>query len=156
MPGFTASGSTPAGSLPAATITENPGGDPVTLTRSQARTIKIGAASRAFTAPNPGYWDMTNSKKPVGLKDPNSTLDITFDWSDWLADIGGALIAQFEIIPGGGVVVASKPPAEAGKLATVVLAGGETGEAPITCRITTDTVPPLVEDRTVTLRLEER
>lgn len=127
------------------------------LNRSAARTIKVGAANRAFTAPSPGYWDMTNAKKPKGIKDPNATLDFTFDWSDWLADLGtGVLIASHEFLPGGGAVAVATPPADEGKFATVVLAAGSGGEVALTCRITTDTTPALIEDRTVYLIIEER
>lgn len=157
MPGFSSTGSDPTGSLPSiANTTPAPGGDPVPFTRSAARTIKVGAAARAFTAPTPGYWDMTNPKKPRGIKDPNATLDFTFDWSEWLSDLGSALIGAIEWLPGGGAQIVANPPADEGKFATVVLAAGTGGEVPLTCRITTDTVPPLVEDRTVYLTIEDR
>lgn len=124
--------------------------------RSAVRTIQVSATSRTFIVGTPGYWDATNAKKPKGLKDPDGTLDITLDWKPWLDDIGGVPIASIEWFPSNGVAVVSNPPAIEGRYATVVLTGGEPGDAPIGCRITTDSVPPLTEDRTVILVIEER
>jgi len=100
------------------------------------------------------HWQ-ASSAGPVGAKDPNSTIDIPFDWSAWLADIGGAKLSQVEFFLGGGLVDEGKVPTLSGGV--MFVSGGDPGtSATITCRITTATVPPRVEDRTVVLQIREQ
>jgi hypothetical protein len=121
---------------------------------SAARTIAVQAAPGAFTVPTSGFWTTTDPKKPRGVKDPDSTVDVSFDWADWLNDISDAA-ATFVFEVGGGLSIVGDQPT--GSLATVFVSGGTVGElAPITCRITSASVPPRVEDRTVYLSIEER
>ncbi len=36
-----------------------------------------------------GTWDTSNPLKPWAIFDPNAVRDVPFDWSAWIADIGG-------------------------------------------------------------------
>lgn len=128
-------------------------GLPMSFTPSVARRIKVGASTRAFSTTLPGYWDLTNPKKPKGLKDPSAQLDVTFDWSDWLTDCADT-IAAVEWVLGG--TLQNEGAALATALATIFVSGGVTGEAEVTCRITTNSTPPRIEDRTVFLLIENR
>lgn len=68
-------------------------------------------------------------------KDPNSVLDYTVDWTQWLARIADVIVTV-EWIPGPGVEVVSSSNTSA--TATVWLRGGVDGEESyVTCRITT-------------------
>lgn len=118
---------------------------------SVTRTLVIQAATRTFTAG--AFWDLTDPAKPSGVKDPDATLDITFDWSQILADMGNDTIASTLFILGGGLTEAGTVPA--GALQSVLVSAGSIGtEATITCRITTASVPPRIDDRTVYLSIE--
>lgn len=128
------------------------GGD-LTYTPSTVRTVKVQPGTRAFTAAG-DFWDMTNPKQPRGLKDPNSTIDISIDWSDWLADAQDAGTSYAWTLTGG---VTQAGAGVLGNVSTVFISGGTAGLlATLTCRITTASTPPRIEDRTVTLNLEDR
>lgn len=129
-------------------------GGPMNFTPSAARTIKVKADGSAFSAPTPGYWNIQDPKKPYGLKDPDETIDISFDWSDWLGDAQDALLsAVFEL--GAGL---QNVGFEAnGNVATVFISGGVLpAKLPITCRIVTASVPARTADRTVFVLIEDR
>lgn len=128
------------------------GGD-IVLTPSAARTVNVQATDRAFTVAAPGFWNMANAKKPKGIKDANSTTDISFNWSAWLTDCADT-IAEVEFEVTGGLTKVQTVPVDG--LCTVVVSGGTAGTALVTCRITTNSSPPRVEDRTVELTIEER
>lgn len=120
----------------------------MSFTPSASRTIRVKAASMTFDGG--AFWNLSNPKIPIGTKDPDATIDITFDWSDVLTDIADTINrADFilkTLVDGGSMAV--------GNLATVfVSAGALTGVEPITCRITTNSVPPRVEERTVNLSM---
>jgi hypothetical protein len=122
---------------------------PPTFTRSTSRTIIVGEVPGSFSQDG-GFWNLTNPKKPTGSIDPNSTIDITFDWTKVLADIDAGIDdIVFDIVglTAGGAY-------GTGAFATIFVSN-VTGPASITCRITTDSVPPRIEDRTVFLTVEQ-
>lgn len=129
-------------------------GGPMNFTPSAARTIKVKADGSAFSAPTPGYWNVQDPKKPYGLKDPDETLDVSFDWDDWLGDAQDSLLsATFEI----GVGFQNVGFQVLGSVATVFISGGLAGaKLPVTCRIVTASVPARTADRTVSLLIEDR
>lgn len=119
---------------------------------SAARTVRILPGRSAFAVGS--HWTLSTAG-PVGPKDPNSTIDIPFDWSAWLADIGGAQLAKVEFFLSGGLQEEGVIPSLAG--ATILVSGGTAkGTATITCRITTATAQARIDDRTVVLQLGEQ
>ena len=92
-------------------------------------------------------------------KDPDATLDYSFDWSDWLALNGGDQIASVEFNVDQTLTIVSE--GFDGATATVWLSGGvKPASGPnklrVTCRITTNNAPPRVDDRSVFLKIVER
>jgi len=87
------------------------------------------------------------------LKDPDATLDYKFDWSDWLET--GEEISTFSlIVPTGLTEVSSSNDNDS---VTVWLSGGTAGLTyGVTCRITTDSFPTRIEDRTMKFIVVER
>lgn len=119
---------------------------------SVSRQVRILPGRLAFAVGS--HWTL-GTAGPVGSKDPNSAIDIPFDWSEWLADIGNPALAKIEFLLGGGLESDGVVPNAKG--GTVVVSGGSIREAgTVTCRITTDTVPPRIEDRTVVLQMREQ
>lgn len=115
------------------------------FTPSSARTIFVEATSPVFTGSK--WWNLTDSKKPRGLKDPEATIDITFDWSDWLNDISPAVISDVTFTPTG---VNSVNTFFNGTTATVFISGGVLNvAATVACKIITNTTPPRTDERTV-------
>lgn len=120
------------------------------FTPSVSRTIFVKATGREFAGGK--FWDLTDPKRPHGIKDPESTIDITFDWSDWLADMGSntkideVTFLVFGVENAGSFATNGK--------ATIFVSGGSALQATITCRIKTNTVPRRIDDRTVTLDIE--
>lgn len=133
-------------------VDENP---PMSFTPSAARTVMVNATRRTFTATG-DFWSLTDPKKPIGLKDPDATTDFTFDWTEWLTDV------QDQIAPNGAVFLVNEGLVEeastvVGTKCTVFLSGGTISKtALLVCRITTVSVPPRTEDRTVALTIEAR
>lgn len=116
-----------------------------TFTPSAARTIFVQSASPVFTGSK--WWNLADSKKPRGLKDPDATIDITFDWSDWLNDISPAIISDvtFTVVGSDNVNTFHD-----GTTATVFLSGGVVGAAStVACKIQTNTTPARTDERTV-------
>ena len=149
MTAFAPTASTPTGALPKPVTTEQPD---MSFTPSTARTITVQADSAAFAA-GP-FWKMDNPKQPLGLKDPNSTTDYTFDWAPWLTD-AGASIDSFSFELGTGLVKAGED--RTGAKVTIFVSGGTPGaKLPVTCRIKTLDTPFRIEDRTVYLLIEDR
>jgi hypothetical protein len=118
---------------------------------STARTINIMAVTPVFTGGK--YWNFTDPKKPRGTKDPDSTIDITFNWSDWLADIGSATISDVTFTLFGVDSVGSFSD---GVKTTVFVTGGTDGSsAQVACKITTNTTPSRTDERTIYLDIGE-
>lgn len=85
-------------------------------------------------------------------KDPNATLDYTFDWSEYLALINDSLANAEWIVTPGLVVETQTFNATAAK---AFVSGGEVDtEEALTCRITT--TGGRIDDRTVYLKIRER
>ncbi len=109
------------------------------------------------------YWG-NNAEKPTGIKDPNATLDISFDWTDWLGEMGDTISGHQIIIESPMTVVSHT---QIGGVVTIFLSGGVVGGGsgvgadskpayPVTCRVTTNSTPPRIDDRTVYIRIQER
>jgi hypothetical protein len=129
-------------------------GGAMSFTPSAARTVTVQPDKLAFTAGS--FWNMDDPKKPRGLKDPDDTIDIPFDWGPWLADVGNDIIATRQFFVDGGLV--NEGDTATDTVATVFVSAGDSGSSPtsITCRITTASVPARIADRTVYLTIEER
>jgi hypothetical protein len=117
------------------------------FTPSLARTISVQAVSPVFTGGK--WWTLSDPKKPRAAKDPDATIDITFDWSAWLDDIGSVTISDVTFTLNG---VSSVGTFSDGIKTTVFVAGGTSGSAAtVACKITTLTTPPRTDERTIYL-----
>jgi hypothetical protein len=115
------------------------------FTPSIARTINVQATSPIFTGGK--WWTLTDPKKPRGMKDPDAVIDITFDWSNWLDDIGSVDISDVTFTLNG---VSSVGSFTDGSKVTVFISGGVAGSAAtVACKIKTLTVPSRTDERTV-------
>ena len=109
------------------------------------------SASPVFTGGK--WWNLTDARKPRGVKDPDATIDITFDWSDWLKDIGSVAISDVSFTLMG---VNSTGIFHDDTKTTVFVTGGTPGiAATVACRITTDTSPSRTDERTVYLDITD-
>lgn len=89
---------------------------------------------------------------PSIKKDPDATLDYTFDWSAWLASAGDS-IADVAWTADTGLTIESQT--HTTQTATAVVSGGAAGSVlGLTCRITT--AGGRVDERTMKLRIIER
>ena len=87
------------------------------------------------------------------LKDPDAILDYKFDWSNWLES--GEIIASHTMTVDTGITKVSSSNDD--DSVTVWLSGGTAGgRYNVTCRITTDTLPARVEDRTMRILVVQR
>lgn len=114
---------------------------------SLARTIRVLPAPSTFESG--GYWDMTDPKRPAGLKRQGGALDFSMDWAPWLDEIG-AEVSGFAFFTDLNVLATE----QRGKVFSIFVDGGVPGLRPITCRVTT-TAPVLIEDRTIYLLITE-
>jgi len=88
------------------------------------------------------------------VKDPDATLDYVFDWDDWLTPLVDTIASVEFVLSDGLTSVAESSTATT---ATIFVSGGVAGEVEeITCRITTNSTPPRVDDRTAFLTINER
>lgn len=126
---------------------------PVNFSPSVSRTIKILVGKIPYDVGT--FWTISGITGPVGVKDPNATIDIHFDWTQWLGDIGNVQLADVFFILGGGLE--SQGAVATGSGGTVFVSGGVLNtDCTITCRITTNTVPARIEDRTAVLRIRDQ
>ena len=87
-------------------------------------------------------------------KDPNATVDYKVDWTAWLATVSDAIASVAWSATGGLVVEDDLFTANS---ATAFVSGGTLDEvATLTCRITTSSVPPRVDDRTLSIKIVSR
>ena len=87
------------------------------------------------------------------LKDPNAKLDYKFDWSEWLET--AETITSYSLVVDTGITEFSSSNDD--DSVTVWLTGGTAGLTyQVTCRITTDSNPTRIEDRTMTFHVVER
>lgn len=119
------------------------------FTRSKTRTIKIKAAPLTFEGS--AFWKLTDPRKPFGSIDKDATIDISFDWTEVLADIADT-IAQVDF---NLVGLVSKGGFSADGIATVFVST-PTSKPSITCHITTNSNPARIEERTVFLTIEDQ
>lgn len=121
------------------------------FTPSVSRTIAVQATSPVFTGGK--WWTLTDAKRPRGLKDPDSIIDITFDWSSWLDDIGSVTISDVTFTLNG---LSSAGTFSDGTKTTVFVSGGTAGTAAaVSCKIKTFTNPPRTDERTVYIDIAE-
>lgn len=124
------------------------------FTRSLARTIKVKPAPQMFEG-GP-FWNTSNKTRPVGTIDKDETIDVSFDLTEVLADIADT-VKKIDFDLAGLTSVGGY---FTGAVATVfvsnaVAVGG--GKNPsITCRMTTNSTPPRIEDWTVELKIEDQ
>lgn len=122
----------------------------ISFTASAARTVTINTGAKPFAAGD--LWNMAEPKKPKSTKDTDATLDYTFNWTPWLLDAVDTILSH-EIVVTEGLEVEGS--AVNGSSVTVFVKGGNPSKrASITCRITTRSVPPRKEDRTIYLDIE--
>ncbi len=127
---------------------------PMSFTPSPTRTVtvQINTPRRPFGAGS--FWSMANPRKPKGAKDPSAIIDITFDWTEYLADTGDTIVAVEFALTGGLVQVGKW--VTAGTRCTILLSGGNDGEtAGVACHITLSSAPVRVDERTVYLDIEQ-
>ena len=87
------------------------------------------------------------------LKDPDAILDYKFDWSEWLE--AGEIIAVHAVTVDTGITKVSSSNDD--DSVTVWLSGGTAGGSyNVACRITSDTLPARVEDRTIRILAVQR
>jgi len=99
-------------------------------------------------------FDFTNPLRPWIYKDPDATLDYSWDWSQWLTEAADTYLSHTIIITGnGGVTMNSSR--EASGVVTAILTGGVPHKnSKVTCRLTT--VGGRIEDRTMVLKVTNR
>ena len=125
-------------------------GLPMSFTPSAARTVTVEPGVKPFSAGT--LWTMTDPKKPRSSKDGDSTVDYSFNWTPWLADVVDS-ISTHEILLSDGLVNQGSS-VVGGKVTVFVSGGAPSKRESITCRITTISSPPRVEDRTIFLDIE--
>lgn len=70
-------------------------------------------------------------------KQPGETISYPVDYTDWLAERPGNAIASYSVAADSGITIAAH--SRVGKIITVLLAGGTTGQNyKITITVTTD------------------
>jgi Carbohydrate esterase, sialic acid-specific acetylesterase len=116
---------------------------------SAVRTIRPLAGSNRFSGGE--FWDLSDPTHPVGIKDPDSVIDIPFDWADVLGDIKDNIASVVFTLAG----VTSAGTNASGTLTTIFVAGKTAADATVSARITTSSLPARVFDRTVYLTFKE-
>ncbi|MGB9108994.1 MAG: hypothetical protein WCC39_09930, partial [Telluria sp.] len=117
----------------------------IAFTPSVVRTIRPLAGSNRFGGGE--FWDLSDPTKPIGIKDPDSVIDIPFEWADVLGDIKDGVSSIVFTLAG----VTSAGTNAAGTLTTVIVSGKTAQDAVISARMTTSSTPARVFDRTVYL-----
>lgn len=126
----------------------------MSFTPSTARTVKVQADGNAFTQDGK-FWDMSNPKQPRGLKDPDGTIDVSINWTAWLADCQDTAAAYSWTVDNGAIMVGDDD--DGTGTATLFINGGTLGgNVAVKCRMTTSSTPPRVDERTVYLTIENR
>lgn len=104
-------------------------------------------------------YNVTNPDKPTIVKDPDAVLDYTFDWTDYLADIGDTIL-DASVILASGIALDTAGHGPNGFTFTsqkviVWISGGTVGSKyQVTCRITT--TGGRIDDRSIYLKIKER
>lgn len=101
----------------------------------------------------PDYLDGATGGVHMPPKDPDAVVDYDFDWTSWLQ--APEVIASFVIVAATGIVVDSSQ--NLTPKVRVWLSGGTPGiEYSVACKITTDSVPARVDERTMIIQVDER
>lgn len=89
-------------------------------------------------------------------KDPNATLDYTFDWTAWLAAVSDAIVSYSVAIDSPPDAVLTKDSdSRSGNVITAWLSGGTVGQTyTVRCRI--NTTGGRIDDRSFSLTISER
>jgi hypothetical protein len=96
-------------------------------------------------------FDLTVPGRPTIAKDPQATLDYSWDWLPWLSEIGDA-IAGFSVTSAGITVESAS---RIGGIVTAWVSGGTVGRTyGLTCRIDTD--GGRRDERTIYLQVRDR
>lgn len=86
-------------------------------------------------------------------KDPDATLDYSFDWSSWLED--GETIASQTVTVDSDLTEDSISASDSA--VTVWVSGGTAGQRySIACKITTDNNPARIDERTIYIQVKEQ
>lgn len=95
---------------------------------------------------------ISDSGKATILKDPNATLDYTWDWTLWLDDIVDTISAKVVTVDSPLVLVSSNI---VGKKVVAFISGGVAGATyKAVCEITT--AGGRIDDRTIYIKIKER
>lgn len=87
------------------------------------------------------------------VKDPSARLDYSWDWSDWLADVGDTISSATVAVPDG--LAADGAPVVGGSTVTQRVSGGTLdGVYRMVCQITT--AGGLVDERSIFLTISDR
>lgn len=131
------------------TTADQTGGTTPSFTRSASRIVKAKAAPQSVEGGS--FWTRGSNNRLEGRIDPNATIDVTFDWTEVLADIQDTIASvQFDLVG-----LTNKGGFPDGVFATIFVSNA-TASPSITCRITTASTPPRVEDRTVYFKVEQQ
>ena len=94
------------------------------------------------------------SAKATIVKDPDAVLDYTFDWTEWLDALADTL-ADHQVIAEAGLTLETS--SIVGKKVVAWLSGGTEGTTyRVTCRVTTASSPPRIDDRSIFVKIKER
>jgi hypothetical protein len=92
---------------------------------------------------------MRDSEGPWLLKDPDATLDYTFDWAEWLG--GDTISSAVVTVTGGNKGATSNTPSAV----TVWVSGGTAGQTiTVACKITTSA--GRIDERSFRLKVRAR
>jgi hypothetical protein len=89
---------------------------------------------------------------PIRFKDPQAVLDYSFNWSDWLSEIGDTIASSTWTIPDG---ITSVSQSNTTTRATVILSGGTSGTQ-YTIRNHITTAGGKQDDRSMIIMIADR
>lgn len=99
-------------------------------------------------------FDVSSGKATI-VKDPNAVLDYVFDWSTWLDALPDTIASRDVVVEDGACTVVQS--VINGKTVVVWLSGGTVNSTcRVRCRITTNSTPARVDDRTIYVKIRER
>lgn len=124
--------------------------------RSKARTLVVYPASTPFVLAADEevgtFWNVSNPEKPKGIKDPQSVIDVSVDWTPVLLDAADQYQMHVVKMTGGLVLVAT---GHVEGVTTMFVAGGAIGKtATITVQIRSSSSPARVYERTLYLKIK--
>jgi len=105
-------------------------------------------------------FDISAAGKATITKDPDAVLDYTFDWTDWLLAVTDTILSAEAIVENDTVCDVTVDDTEVTDMDTKVvvwLSGGIIGKtATVRCRITTNSTPARIDDRTIYVKIKAR